>query len=115
MTWRLTDRKGQTFPLLPQPRVCTTEIYGHDLLSAAADLTQLSESGADFGCIRARLTFLFEKNDERKRLTDLCRKFMASDNSTERHLLADEFQEASRRSADRQNCSLSHGHYRQGV
>ena len=114
-SWRLTDRKGQAFPLLPQPRVCTTEIYGHDLLSAAWDLALLAESGADLAGICARLTFVFEKHDERIRLTALCRKLMSSVNPADRQLLADEFQEASRRSADRQNSSLSHGHYRQGV
>lgn len=113
--WRLTDRKGQTFPLLPQPRVCTTEIYGHDLLSAAWDLALLAESGADLAGIIARLTFVFEKHDERVRLTAMCRKFLASTSPADRQLIADEFQEAARRSADRQNCSLSHGHYRQGV
>lgn len=114
-SWRLTDRKGQSFPLLPQPRVCTTEIYGHDLLSAAWDLALLAESGADLAGIRARLTFVFEKHDERVRLTTMCRKMMSGATPADRQLLADEFQEASRRSADRQNSSLSHGHYRQGV
>ena len=121
--WSLMDRRQQAFPVLPHPRVCTSEIFSHFLMSAAPEFLKLAESDHAamldkqnvFQGIAARLCFLEETHAERRLLTERCRHLLTAESTAARNARAADFQAIARQVAERLGCQLGNGHYQRGV
>ena len=123
LVWSLMDRRQQAFPVLPHPRVCTSEIFSHFLMAAAPEFIKLAESDHTatsnnqeaFRGIAARLSFLEETPAERRLLTEHCRQLLAAASTAARNARAADFQAIARQVAERLGCQLGNGHYLRGV
>lgn len=112
---RLVDRRQQSFPLLPHPRVCISELLSHFILCAPQDFLALQAASQSPRDIQARLYFLGETPAERSRLTSLCREMMLAEDPDSQAAYAGQFQQTAAKIAGDAFCQLGFGHYRRGV
>jgi len=114
----LEDQQRRQFPLLPHPRICCSEIFSHDLLSAAAAAGNLLEQRESAGLAQwsrpiLRLYFLQETPDECRLLTGLAHRLHQAADPESRGQIAGRFRILTAQIAARLGCGIRTGQDRQ--
>lgn len=111
--YHLQDRKQQSYPVMPHPRSCTSDIFSPFILAAAQEVSKMTAiTGLD---LSIRLSFLDETSEERHRLVNLVKRLLHNPDGTTGRTEAEAFQQAASECAISRDTSLSTGHYRRGV
>ena len=114
----LEDQQHRVFPLVPHPRICCSEIFSHDLLSAAAGAANLLELDEPAGQSQGRkpilrLYFLQETPDECRQLTGLAHRLHQAADTAQRGQIAGRFRGLTEQIAVRLGCRIRSGQERQ--